>query len=222
MVRRKNIDESKILSASWDVIEAQGFNDFSMRKLATELDIKASSLYNHFESKQAIFQKLADQLAKEILNTIEDKKQWDKQLFEIGKKYRACLNRYPYSGQVMLKALPFEVHFLELMSRILKTIDFDEISNANKFSALNCFMNYIIAFVNDTYEKKANLQYLNSDDSLTHQMLSKVNHLEEKNQQLIKKVIIDLKSDEDKEFEYGLKILINGIKEDVERKNIYN
>ena len=45
----------RILEAALDLFSRQGFAASSMRQIAAEVGMRASSLYNHFPGKDAIF-----------------------------------------------------------------------------------------------------------------------------------------------------------------------
>lgn len=50
--------KEKILNSALDLFSTKGYNAVSVRHIAAEVGIKASSLYNHFESKQDILNEL--------------------------------------------------------------------------------------------------------------------------------------------------------------------
>lgn len=51
----KGLNKKIIVDAAKELIEENGFGDFSMRRLADKLEIKTSSLYTHIESMEALF-----------------------------------------------------------------------------------------------------------------------------------------------------------------------
>ena len=51
----KGLNKEIIVDAAKELIEENGFGDFSMRKLADGLEIKTASLYTHIESMEALF-----------------------------------------------------------------------------------------------------------------------------------------------------------------------
>lgn len=51
---RKIVDNAVIIDRALSLIEISGFEEFSTRKLAAELDISAMTLYNYFENRDAI------------------------------------------------------------------------------------------------------------------------------------------------------------------------
>ena len=51
----KGLNKEIIVDAAKELIEENGFGDFSMRRLADKLEIKTASLYTHVESMEALF-----------------------------------------------------------------------------------------------------------------------------------------------------------------------
>lgn len=51
----KGLNKEIIVDAAKELIEENGFADFSMRKLADGLEVKTASLYTHIESMEALF-----------------------------------------------------------------------------------------------------------------------------------------------------------------------
>ena len=51
----KGLNKEIIVDAAKELIEENGFADFSMRKLADGLEVKTASLYTHIEGMEALF-----------------------------------------------------------------------------------------------------------------------------------------------------------------------
>ena len=51
----KGLNKEIIIAAAEELIEQEGFQQFSMRKLAERLDVKTASLYTHIESMEMLF-----------------------------------------------------------------------------------------------------------------------------------------------------------------------
>lgn len=51
---RNGLTRERVIQAAAALIEQQGMEDFSMRALAEQLDIKTASLYNHIESMESL------------------------------------------------------------------------------------------------------------------------------------------------------------------------
>jgi len=51
-----------VVSAAHRVLDEYGLGDLTMRRLATELDVRPSALYHHFPGKQALLAAVADRI----------------------------------------------------------------------------------------------------------------------------------------------------------------
>lgn len=60
-----NVSQQRIITAALDLLDEDGLNNLSLRKLATRLDMQAPALYWHFKSKEV----LIDYMAEAILQT---------------------------------------------------------------------------------------------------------------------------------------------------------
>lgn len=54
------LNHERILGAALALVDAEGLEGATMRRLAEELEVRAPSLYNHFPSKEALLDALAD------------------------------------------------------------------------------------------------------------------------------------------------------------------
>ncbi len=61
--------KEKIIQISIDLFSDKGYRDVSMREIASAVGIKASSLYKHYESKEAILQSIFSQFREKIGQT---------------------------------------------------------------------------------------------------------------------------------------------------------
>jgi AcrR family transcriptional regulator len=64
---RTGLDRERILQASLGLIDQQGLEAFTMRKLAQELGVDPMAIYRHFESKEAVLDGVAEVLWGEIV-----------------------------------------------------------------------------------------------------------------------------------------------------------
>jgi len=75
------------------VIERDGLDSFSIRKLAAELGCEAMSVYHHFASKARIMDALLDRFVAEV--PVPTRGAWDDRLRRLAANYRAAALRNP-------------------------------------------------------------------------------------------------------------------------------
>lgn len=62
MMQEQLTTKKRILYCALDLFSQRGYEGVSMRDIAAEVDIKGASLYNHFKSKQDIFDSILDEM----------------------------------------------------------------------------------------------------------------------------------------------------------------
>ncbi|WP_438434778.1 TetR family transcriptional regulator [Gorillibacterium sp. sgz500922] len=153
-LKHVQINEEAIRSAAWELLRTVGIEEFSMRKLADQLNIQAASLYWHFKNKQSIFQALANIVAKEAVEGAELHGDWQERLVRFAFSIRAALGKYPCSAQLLLRTYPSEPDFLNLQNTLLQIIDPLPLSDSMKLASTMSLLNYVISFELDLYEQE--------------------------------------------------------------------
>ena len=62
----RGLDRSLVLHTALDIVDAEGLEALTMRRLARELDVEAMSLYNHVQNKQDLREGIVDLVLAEI------------------------------------------------------------------------------------------------------------------------------------------------------------
>ncbi|MEK3965294.1 MULTISPECIES: TetR/AcrR family transcriptional regulator [Paenibacillus] len=217
-IKNLQITEQDIIKASWVLLDDIGIEAFSMRKLAELLKIQAASLYWHFKSKQSIFQTLANEVAKEALETANLEGAWQEQLFNFVDRIRGVLHKYPCSAQLMMRTLPSEPNYLSLLNTLLQIVDHLPLSDSDKFSLIACVLNYVISFELDKYEQdRIDLAMKNEPNGDARVVFKQsLEHLSGDGPNVIKRMYENNIFNEigsDKMFYTGLKIMVGGIEQ---------
>ena len=121
--------ESALLASAADILETEGPDGLSVRRIAAAANVAPMGVYNHFESKFGIvealfvqgFERLGEAMA--TIAAIEDPHE---ALREAGRRYRALALAHPMVYQVMfLRAVPgFEpsIGALEIAARAFDSL----------------------------------------------------------------------------------------------------
>lgn len=110
------LNKKIIVDTAKEMIEKDGIQEFSMRKLAEKLDIKTASLYTHIQSMEALFTEVGLQALNEqkkyLMNAIEEK-HGDDAILAVANSYRqfakehaqlySFIMQIPSSNDEMLK-----------------------------------------------------------------------------------------------------------------------
>jgi TetR/AcrR family tetracycline transcriptional repressor len=93
-MKKRTLTPEKICLVALQLIEAEGLEKLSMRKLATQLNVEAASLYNHIPNKEGLFDLLQEHLYAAIPHTIADD-DWKEHLLQLANNTRQSLLKTP-------------------------------------------------------------------------------------------------------------------------------
>jgi TetR/AcrR family transcriptional regulator, tetracycline repressor protein len=81
-----------VLAGALDLLDAEGLDALTMRKLAASLDVQAGALYWHFDCKRALVDAMAERLAAGVGGPgATGDGTWDEQLTELAMRLRRAL-----------------------------------------------------------------------------------------------------------------------------------
>src|SRR5215207_863578 len=91
--RRDPLTRDSIVSAAIKVLDAEGLDRFSMRRVAEELDTGAASLYWHVGSKDGLLDLVFDEVNGEQVDEIPDPEpeRWQGQFKDVARIMRATI-----------------------------------------------------------------------------------------------------------------------------------
>ncbi|ANF98835.1 TetR/AcrR family transcriptional regulator [Paenibacillus bovis] len=216
--QQPQISEERILEASWELLGEDDIEKFSLRRLATRLNIQAPSLYWYFKSKQDLYQRLANQVCKMILEEFDSDGDWKQQMTEIAAVIRRVLMRYPCSTQIMMITLPNEPDIIRFTNRMLLCVESTPLRSDQKFQVVTTFVNYIFYFVMDDYQHQRSVEAI-SDNGETlpgDKMLSLLDSMSEDEAGLFRRMFNNKGYEvmgTHQSFEFGLKLILLGIEQ---------
>ena len=85
------IQRDQVIAAALALLDEGGLDGMTMRKLAEALDVKAASLYWHFENKQALIEGMADALVEPVAREIAADQSWEDTLRQVAGELRDAL-----------------------------------------------------------------------------------------------------------------------------------
>lgn len=223
--QQPQISEDTILEASWKLLEEDGIEKFSMRRLAGRLGIQAPSLYWHFKSKQHLYQRLANQVSSVILEEFHSEGDWKEQLKGLAATVRSVLGRYPCSTQLMMSTLPHEADIIRLNNRMLLCVESTPLEQEQKVQVVLTLMNYVYNFVLDDYEHQRNVSAILEEQGAEalpgEQMIHLLDSMSETDAGLFRRMftsgLFELMGT-DKAFDFGLRVILLGIEQVIEEQ----
>lgn len=89
------LTRQRIVEVATAIIDAEGLDALSTRRLATELDVRAPSLYNHFATKDEILDAVCDAIIAQVDLSMLGRDEWPEALRSWARAYRAALKAHP-------------------------------------------------------------------------------------------------------------------------------
>lgn len=93
--RQALLSRQRIIETAAALIDAEGLEALSTRRLAAELGVRGPSLYNHFATKDEILNAVADTITTKVDTSMFGTHDWRLALRRWGLSYRAALAAHP-------------------------------------------------------------------------------------------------------------------------------
>jgi AcrR family transcriptional regulator len=117
--RREPISREAIVAAAIRLLDAEGLDALSMRRIADELGTGAASLYWHVGSKDGLLDLVFDQVIGEVEVPDPDPDHWQEQLKQLARAQRAVSLRHPYVVRISIGRIPMGPNALRYSERAL-------------------------------------------------------------------------------------------------------
>ncbi len=104
--RKPLLSRDRIVAAAGSLIDAEGLEAVSTRRLAAELGVSGPSLYNHFRTKDEILEAVADAVSAQVdlsMFDASDGRDWRTALHDWALSYRAALADHPHLVPVLAR-----------------------------------------------------------------------------------------------------------------------
>jgi AcrR family transcriptional regulator len=117
--RRDPLTRDSIVATAIRVLDAEGLDGFSMRRVADELDTGAASLYWHVGSKDGLLDLILDSVIGEQEVPDPDPERWHQQLKEVARTMRRTILRHRDIVRISIGRTPMGPNALRLSERVL-------------------------------------------------------------------------------------------------------
>lgn len=108
MARRgePNLDRDQLLAAAFDVLEAEGLDGLSMRRLGAELGVQAPALYWHMGDKGELLGLMAREIYRRAYGSVPPAAGWPQWLVGFGRSLRSSFAAHRDGARLCASAHP--------------------------------------------------------------------------------------------------------------------
>jgi TetR/AcrR family tetracycline transcriptional repressor len=119
---RTPLSQDAIVDAALHILETEGTDALSMRRVATELGTGAASLYAHVANKDELLKLVIDRVFEGLEFPAPDPDKWVEQLREMLHEQRRILHRHPGLAGAMLGQVPLGPNGLRLVEGFMAVL----------------------------------------------------------------------------------------------------
>ena len=205
---RRPLNRRRILEAAIRLVDREGLEALSMRKLGRELGVEAMSLYNHVPNKAALLDGMVGAVLGELAVPPADPAHWEDRLRAVARAYRRLARVHPNLFPALVTRplnAPEVLRPLEATLDILLAAGFDAPTTLRAFRALSSYVEgYVLdeltgfSFAADAPGDGPPLELDRLDPRAFPRIRELAPHFAEQ--------------DRDAEFEFGLDALIVGLR----------
>ncbi|WP_439674508.1 TetR/AcrR family transcriptional regulator C-terminal domain-containing protein [Embleya sp. MST-111070] len=150
---RPKLDRELIARAAVELVDEHGMGALTMRALATRLDVRGPSLYNHVSSKEELLDVITVVITREIDHAPLDDPDWRVGITAFARGYRAAYLRHPDALPVIARRPVSTEQALSAYDAVARTLIRIGLppAEAAEFSAALDYL--VVGSVIETYEE---------------------------------------------------------------------
>ncbi len=210
--RRRPLTRTRILKAALQLVDREGLEALSMRRLGKALGVEAMSLYNHVPNKAALLDGIVELLLEEIEIPGPEVSDWRERLRRIHQSYRRVAHAHPHAFPLAVTRpynTPGPFRQVEATLQILHEAGFDAETALHLFQTGSSYASgYVLAEITRTERPAAETSVPGFDrrrlDADTFPRLVELAAYYETR-------------DRDVEFDYGLDVILSAFQHKLEQ-----
>ena len=140
--RRPALTREEIIDATLVLIQREGINSVTMRRLADEIGVTPMALYHHIPSKKQLLDAAVDRVG-EGLHIAHDGRPWVDQMRDYAMSWREELHRYPgVAGYLLRQDAPPSITWRVIDDAVSLLVEsgFDDRTAARAYAALASYV----------------------------------------------------------------------------------
>ena len=151
LMPRQNLSRQRILEAAVALIDENGLEALSMRRLAQSLDVEAMSLYRHVKNKAALLDGIHETILSEIAIDPDASVPWREALVMLAVAFRDVMLDHPAALPLFAARPAVTPGSLRYVDRALRVLDRSNLSDAHVISAFQTLAAFVIGHTSLTH-----------------------------------------------------------------------
>ena len=209
------LTRERIISAAMELIEREGVDAVSMRRIAAQLDSGVMALYNHVPSKAALLEGVAERVMSGIDFSVEPDASWEEQVRTQARAFRQALRAYPRCAMVTVSRPATSAAELRPMEHALTLLRSAGFGEDDAVRVVRMFTGYIIGSLLREVGVAPGLvpqRPLGHDQSVLE--ADRPVGLDPSEFPIVTSMSAEImQRDHDADFEFGLSLLVHGVSE---------
>lgn len=140
----KPLTRQRVLETALSLIDREGLEGFSMRKLGAMLGVEAMSLYNHVESKRALFDGVIEWLIVQAPSPEHHDGTPREELWAFAHAFRDVLRAHPRVLPLVATSPLRTPATLAILDHLLATLHRAQITGVQAIYAFQCLVGFIV------------------------------------------------------------------------------
>ena len=202
--KRRPLSRRRVLEAAVRFADREGLEALSMRKLGAELGVEAMSLYNHVPNKDALLDGMVEVLLGE-LEVPSEGAEWEERIREAYRGFRRLARRHPNVFPLLVVRPPDTMDGVWLVEEFMKTMRGAGFDPATALYAFRTFSGYAMGYAMAEIRGFA-MEPGGGRDGATTLPAEQFPHISGLGGTLDK-------VDREAEFEFGLDLILAGLRE---------
>jgi AcrR family transcriptional regulator len=213
---RSPLTQDAIVEAAMHVLDTEGYDALSMRRVASELGTGAASLYAHVANKDELLDLMIDRVVAEYEFPEPDPEHWQEQLKALMQNQRRVFQAHPGIARALLGRIPFGPNALRSMEGFLAVVNAGDIPDRALGWSADAISLYVTAQVFEEQIRQTGDPHASSDKDIEiwlEQMKDYIRSLpKDEFPMLVEKVdAIFEHGGPDGRFDFGLDLMIRGL-----------
>ena len=206
------LSREQVLAAALGLLDEAGLEQLTMRRLAAALGVQNGATYWHFRSKQALLEAMADTLLADLTAGLDTESPWTERITELARQLRRALLSRRDGARLFSAAffpLPNALAYGEAM---IAALGESGLSSRDAAWAADTLTYYIVGH---TAEEQLAATLPGSGNDATDRLTGAVDPQRHPHMHA---ALAHIPAPHHQEhFDYGLRLIVNGIKADTER-----